>query len=159
MISKNDGGKVPSGYSASIKKLVSMEDLKLIGMKSHDCHVLMIQMLPVAIRSILPNKVRVAILRLCYLFNSIAQKVIDPEGLDALQAEVVTTLCHLEMYFPPSFFDIMVHLIVHLVREIKMCGPVFLRSMYPFERFMGILKSYVRNRSRPEGSKIGRAHV
>ena len=35
------GVKVPSGYSASNKKLVSMEDLKLICMKSHDCHVLM----------------------------------------------------------------------------------------------------------------------
>ena len=148
------GVKVPSGYSANIKNLVSMQDLKLIGMKSHDCHVLMTQILPDAIRSILLNKVRVAILRLCYFFNSIAQKIIDPQGLDALQGEVVTTLCHLEMYFPPSFFDIMVHLIVHLVREIKICGPVFLRHMYPFERYMGILKSYVRNRSRPEGSII-----
>ena len=48
----------------------------------------------------------------------------------------------------------MVHLIVHLVREIKICGPVFLRHMYPFERYMGILKSYVWNQSRPEGSII-----
>ncbi|XP_078179598.1 uncharacterized protein LOC144573719 [Carex rostrata] len=40
------------------------------------------------------------------------------------------------------------------VREIKMCGPVFLRYMYPFERYMGILKGYVRNRYRPEGSII-----
>lgn len=63
-------------------------------------------------------------------------------------------LCHLEMYFPPSFFDIMVHLIVHVVWETKMCRPVFLRSMYPFERFMGILKSYVRNRSLPKGSIV-----
>ena len=66
----------------------------------------------------------------------------------------MVTLCHLEMYFPPTFFDIMPHLMVHLVREIKMCGPVFLRNMYPFERYMGILKSYVRNRSRPKGSII-----
>lgn len=111
-------------------------------------------MLPVAIESILPIKVRETIMRLCYFFNTIAQKVIDPEGLDALQDEAVTTLCDLEMYFPSSFFIIMVHLIVHIVREIKMCEPVFLRSMYPFERFMGILKSYVQNRSRPEGSIV-----
>jgi hypothetical protein len=39
------GIKVPSGYSANIKKLVSMKDLKLIGMKSHDCHVLMTHMI------------------------------------------------------------------------------------------------------------------
>ncbi|KAJ9542610.1 hypothetical protein OSB04_029116 [Centaurea solstitialis] len=35
------GIKIPYGYSANIKKLVSMKYLKLLGMKSHDCHVLM----------------------------------------------------------------------------------------------------------------------
>ncbi|XP_078161105.1 uncharacterized protein LOC144557158 [Carex rostrata] len=146
--------KVPSGYSSNIKKLVSMKDLKLIGPKSHDCHVLMTHMIPVAIRGILPKPVRQAITKLCFFFNAINSKVIDPLKLDALQKEVVVTLCHLEMYFPPSFFDVMVHLVVHIVREIKICGPVFLRYMYPFERFMGILKSYVRNRHRPEGSIV-----
>ena len=63
--------------------------------------------------------------------------------LDALQDEVVKTICQLEMHFPPSFFDIMVHLIVHIVTEIKWCGPVFLRSMYPFERYMGIRSTTV----------------
>lgn len=48
----------------------------------------------------------------------------------------------------------MVHLVSHIVGEIKACGPVFLRYMYPFERYMGFLKGYVRNRSRPEGSII-----
>jgi hypothetical protein len=33
--------KVPSGYSANIRRLVSNKDLKLSGMKTHDCHVLM----------------------------------------------------------------------------------------------------------------------
>ncbi|KAA0025508.1 transposase [Cucumis melo var. makuwa] len=45
----------------------------------------------------------------------------------------------------------MVHLVVHLVREVKLCGPVYLRWMYPFERYMKVLKSYVRNRNRLEG--------
>ena len=45
----------------------------------------------------------------------------------------------------------MVHLTVHLVREVRLCGPVYLRWMYPFERYMKILKGYVRNRNRPEG--------
>ncbi|XP_060970206.1 uncharacterized protein LOC133037273 [Cannabis sativa] len=35
-----------------------------------------------------------------------------------------------------------------------MCGPVYLRWMYPMERYMKILKGYVRNRSRPEGSIV-----
>ncbi|XP_078167222.1 uncharacterized protein LOC144561985 [Carex rostrata] len=142
--------KVPSGYSSNIKKLVSMKDMELIGPKPHDCHVLMTHMILVAIRGILPKPVRQAITKLCFFFNAINSKLIDPLKLDALQKEVVVTLCHLEMYFSPSFFDVM----VHLVMEIKICGPVFLRYMYPFERFMGILKSYVRNRHRPEGSIV-----
>jgi len=39
------------------------------------------------------------------------------------------------MIFPQSFFDIMVHLHVHLVREIKFYGPVYLRWMYPIENY------------------------
>ncbi|KAL6347740.1 hypothetical protein AAG906_026269 [Vitis piasezkii] len=75
-------------------------------------------------------------------------KVVDVAALDKLQNDVVVTLCLLEKYFPPSFFDIMLHLTVHLVREVRLCGPVYLRWMYPFERFMKVLKGYVRNRNR-----------
>ena len=41
--------KVPQGYSSNIKSLVQLKDLKLKGLKSHDCHVLMQQLLVVAI--------------------------------------------------------------------------------------------------------------
>ena len=33
--------KVPSSYSLNIRRLVSMKDLKLIGLRFHDCHTLM----------------------------------------------------------------------------------------------------------------------
>ena len=46
----------------------------------------------------------------------------------------------------------MTHVLVHLVGVIVILGPVFLHNMYPFERFMGVLKKYVCNRARPEGS-------
>ncbi|WVZ80446.1 hypothetical protein U9M48_027919 [Paspalum notatum var. saurae] len=48
-------------------------------------------------------------------------------------------------------FDIMTHLLVHIVKEIGILGPVFLHNMFPFEWYMAVLKKYVRNRSRPEG--------
>jgi len=46
----------------------------------------------------------------------------------------------------------MTHLLVHLVKEIIILGPVFLHTMFTFERFMGVLKKYVHNRCRLEGS-------
>ncbi|XP_028104536.1 uncharacterized protein LOC114303594 [Camellia sinensis] len=78
-------------------------------------------------------------------------KVVDVGKLDEIQKDLVVTLCLLEKYFPPSFFDVMVHLTVHLVREVRLCGPVHFRWMYQFERFIKILKGYVRNRNCPEG--------
>ena len=60
--------------------------------------------------------------------------------------------CGFELIFPPSLFNIMTHLLVHLVKEIDILGPVFLHNMFPFEMFIGVLKKFVRNRARPEGS-------
>ena len=58
------------------------------------------------------------------------------------------------MCFPPSFFDIMVHLIVHLVPQIEALGPMYFHEMWTYERFMSILNVYVSNRAHPEGSMI-----
>ncbi|CAA0829472.1 Unknown protein [Striga hermonthica] len=58
----------------------------------------------------------------------------------------------LEKIFPPSFFDIMMHLPIHLVDEVKLSGPVSGWWMFGPERYLGKLKEYVKNRSRPEGS-------
>ena len=43
------------------------------------------------------------------------------------------------MIFPPSFFDIMVDLMVHLPHEAKLTGPVRYQWMYPFERYILII--------------------
>jgi len=43
--------KVSQGYSSYIKNLVQVKDLKLVGLKSYDCYVLMQQLLVVAIHT------------------------------------------------------------------------------------------------------------
>jgi hypothetical protein len=47
--------------------------------------------------------------------------------------------------FSSCLFDISVHFTAHLIIEIKLLGPMFLHQMYAYERFNGILKSFVRN--------------
>ena len=103
---------------------MQLKELKLVGLKSHDCHMLMQQLLVVDIQDILPNKVRLAIIRLCFFFHAIYSKVVDPVKYDELENEAEIILCQLEMYFSPAFFDIMIHLIMDLVREIKCCDFV-----------------------------------
>jgi hypothetical protein len=54
--------------------LVNMKTLKVHFKKSHHCHILIGQFLPIAIRGILLVKVRDMIIKLCSFFNAISQK-------------------------------------------------------------------------------------
>jgi hypothetical protein len=144
--------KVPSGYAADIRKLVHPKENKMLPMKAHDCDVMLTTMLAVGIRNILPEKTRKAIMSLCFFFNAISQKVFDEESLYDLEENIYETMCLLEAYFLSSFFDISVHLIIHLVKEIRYLGPMFLHHMYPYERFMSTLNKYAKSQVHPEGS-------
>jgi hypothetical protein len=112
----------------------------------------MMVFLTIAIRAIKPVHVKVIITRLCYFFNTVSQKVIGCKELDDLRAYMIETVCMLEMCFPPSFFDMQQHLMIHLVDQIHTLGPLYLHSIFPYERYLAVLKSYVRNHAHPEGS-------
>uniref|UniRef100_A0A2N9GD45 DUF4218 domain-containing protein n=1 Tax=Fagus sylvatica TaxID=28930 RepID=A0A2N9GD45_FAGSY len=89
--------KYPDGYAANISRSVNTRNGRLSGLKSHDCHVLLQQVLPIGMR----------------------------------EDRIVLILCKFEMFFPPAFFDVMVHIAVHLPREAILGGPVQYRWMYP----------------------------
>jgi hypothetical protein len=111
-------------------------------------------MIIVGIWNILPVNVWEAIMKFCFFFNAIGQKVRSEEALESLEKRHYETLCFLETYFPPAFFDINVHFTTHLIKEIKLIGPVFLHQMYVYKRFNSILKSFVKNQAYLEGSMV-----
>jgi len=72
--------------------------------------------------------------------------------MEKLKQGIPLILCKLEKIFPLAFFDVMVHLAVHLHNKALLRGPVQYGWMYPIERRLGTLKNLLRNRARPEGS-------
>ncbi|XP_015970415.1 uncharacterized protein LOC107493896 [Arachis duranensis] len=114
----------PDGYSSNIARCVDIRQRKLYGLKSHDCHILMEQLLPILVKNALPSPVSNVIASLSSFFRELCGKAVNPMQLAALQDHVVQTLCQIEMIFPPSFFTVMVHLTMHLVDELKLGGPV-----------------------------------
>lgn len=143
--------KTPTNYAGQLAKCIASDgDLK--GLKSHDYHVLMQQLLPLCLRTLLDRDTRVAIMRLSRVFVRLCAKSVDPSSMEQLLEYTAETLCMLEMVFPPSFFDVMSHLPIHLVQQLDICGPVHTRWMYPIERYLKRLKGYVRQRAKPEGS-------
>jgi hypothetical protein len=148
------GVKVSTSFSSNIKSLVSMKDLILTSFNTHDCHVMLTMFLPIVIRAIGLDYVKMVITCMSYFFNCITQKVIDEAELLGLKQFIAETLCQLEMCFPPSFFDIMPHPTMHMVDQIQELGLVYLHHMWTYKRLMSTLNRYVLNRAYPEGSMI-----
>ena len=126
---------VPDGYSSNISPCVQLNENKIYGLKSHDCHVLMQQLLPLAIRGVLHKNVCEAIIGLYNFFKQLCSKVLTTYQLQKLENDVVVNLCKLERIIPLSFFDIMMHLPVHLASEAKIVRPMQYHLMYPIERY------------------------
>ncbi|XP_052623515.1 uncharacterized protein LOC111879950 [Lactuca sativa] len=146
------GVRLPDGFGSNFKKKVNDTESNLVGLKSHDHHILMQRLLPIGVRACLPPNVSRTIIDLCTFFKKICARSLDVNDMRNARTEVVKILCNLELIYHPAFFDIMIHLILHLPDEAILGGPVHMRWMYPFERYMKKLKNYVRNKAKPEGS-------
>ncbi|KAI9128829.1 hypothetical protein K1719_000312 [Acacia pycnantha] len=128
-----------------------MHEAKLFGMKSHDCHVLFERLLPWAFKA-LPKHIWSILTEIFMFFREICASKLNVEKLGHLEVSMPITLCKLEMVFPPSLFDLMEHLSVHLAYEAKVGGPQQYRWIYPFERFLCTLKDKMKNPRYVEGS-------
>jgi hypothetical protein len=109
--------KVPDRYASNISRCVNLIDRTITGLKSHDSHVLMQQLLPITVRGSLPPNVVQPLVEMSAFFTGICSTTLTEGDMDQLEAGVCVTLCKIEHIFSPSFFTIMVHLVVHLVRE------------------------------------------
>nr|GMD83380.1 uncharacterized protein LOC109168299 [Ipomoea batatas] len=86
-------------------------------------------------------------------FTELMKEVIpEVEEMAKLENDIPLILCQLERIFPPSFFDSIEHLPIHLAYEARIAGPVQYRWMYPFERYLRKLKNNVKNKAKVEGS-------
>ena len=127
--------KVSDGYSSSISRCIDLHTRKVAGLKSHDSHVLMQQLLPLAIKNAMPPDMSIILVEQCSFFQKLCSTVLIVEELNQLQQKIILTLCHLEMIFPPSFFKVTVHLTVHIVHETKLVSPIQYHWMYTIERY------------------------
>ncbi|KAL6506117.1 hypothetical protein OROHE_022646 [Orobanche hederae] len=87
--------KFLDGYASNISRCVGINDQKISGLKSHDCHILLQRILPVGIRGSLERIWMYPIERsLCELKQSVRNKA-HPEGLvaEAYIARECLTFC------------------------------------------------------------------
>jgi len=126
--------KFPDGYAANIRRGVNLLQKKIFGLKSHDFHIFIERVLPVAFRGFLPEGIWTSLAELSYFYRQLCAKQISKESILSLKENIAVLICKLEKIFPPGFFNPMQHLIIHLADEALLGGPVQYRWMYPFER-------------------------
>ena len=73
--------KVPDGYNSNIAKCISMDECKMVGLKPHDCHILMQQLIHVALRGILSKGAWNNFLIICIL-NELCIMTLDKSRLE-----------------------------------------------------------------------------
>ena len=76
--------KVSDGYASNISRCIQVNERKIFGLKSHDCHVLMQQLLPLTICGVLHKNVCAAIVELCSFFKQLCSKVLKTDKLKHL---------------------------------------------------------------------------
>ena len=76
--------RVPDGYASNISRCVRLNDRTITGLKSHDSHALMQQLLPIAVRGKLPANVVQPLVRMSAFFQGICSTTLRLDGLDQL---------------------------------------------------------------------------
>jgi len=66
-------------------------------------------------------------MRVSRLFKKLCSKVVDSRQKIQMLEDVAETICSLEKELPPSIFVVMMHLPIHLIEELFICGPVHTR--------------------------------
>ena len=128
------GVKFLDSYAANLPKIISANGTKVVGeLKTHTCHVLLQRIIPASLRGFVPKDVYEAILELGNFFRQLCSRTMRKQVVEKLKQDIPLILCKLEKFFPLAFFDVMVHLAMHLPNEALLRGPIQYGWMYTIE--------------------------
>ena len=80
--------RMPDGYASNVSRCVKLKERTIVGLKSHDNHILMQQLLPIALRGSLPNCVVKLLIELSAFFKGICSKTLTLEELNRLENDI-----------------------------------------------------------------------
>ncbi|GLU18471.1 hypothetical protein SLE2022_347700 [Rubroshorea leprosula] len=115
------------GFASNISRCVNLNELRLSELKSHDCHVFMQCLIPIAFHGFLLNSIWGPLTKVSNFFRALCALTININEMAVWEMKIVETICKLERIFPPLFFDCMEHLAIHLPFEARIGGPVQFR--------------------------------
>ncbi|GJS62682.1 hypothetical protein Tco_0657466 [Tanacetum coccineum] len=117
------GVRLPDGFGSNFKQKVTADDNNITGMKSHDCHIMMHRLLPYGVQRYLPKNIAAPIIELCLFFKQLCARTLMQQDMAKAKKQSISIMIELEKIFPPAFFDIMIHVAIHLPDEAILAKP------------------------------------
>lgn len=125
--------KLPYGCASNISLYVQKNERKVSGYKSHDVNFVLHYLLQFFVKKSLKPEVAIPFIRLAAFLRAIWSKVIDLDDFKRLEQKIVEIIYIFETIIVQAFFDIMVHLMIHLCDELVYGGPAHLHSKWSVE--------------------------
>jgi hypothetical protein len=108
--------KFSDKYTSNIGRYVNKLPSKILGMKSHDCHIFLQCLLPIAIREKLTPEIETILIEMGNFFKQLCARILKVDILKQMKIDIIVILCKMEQIFSLAIFDVM----VHLPREAKL---------------------------------------
>jgi hypothetical protein len=74
----------------------ALRNVRISGLKSHDSHIIMQQLLPIALCQSLPDNVVRPLVQMFAFFRGICSTNLTQEDMDRLEGDICVTLCKME---------------------------------------------------------------
>ena len=150
--------KFLNSYASNLARCINIKNCRFYRLKSHDCHIFIQWLLPLAWCNLLSNSIWSSLTKLNFFFRDICATELSTDHIFSLKTRSIETICKLKKIFSSSFFDSMEHLVIHLTYEARIEKSAQYRWMYPFERYIHSLKKKIKNKIIVEGS-IMKAYI
>jgi len=76
--------RFPDGHASNTLRMVNMEECRLYGMKSYNCHVLMQTLIPLAFHDLLPKGIWDALTEISHFFRDICSSKLNVDHIERL---------------------------------------------------------------------------
>lgn len=119
----------------------SLEDIKLF--KSSEYRSFLLYLLPVFLNNLLPQKYLLHFRLLSSSIYTLLQPSISSNDLNETKEKLRNFVSCYEKHYGKIAMTMNVHSLLHLVDCVIHFGPLWCFSMFPFESYNGLLKSFV----------------
>jgi len=113
---------IPQWVCSESEEGSQFDYMRINGLKSHDYHIWIERLLLVMVRDYLPDNIWQVSGKLSNFFRQLCAKELSRVIISDMEKVAPVLLCNLEKIFPPAFFNLMQHLLLHLPYEARMGG-------------------------------------